>query len=624
MPYLPLKMIPGIMREGTRSSPDPSWYDCDKIRFRMGQPENIGGWEKYNSSQAFLGTARSMFPWTALDGDKLIGLGTHLKYYILEGQFPYDVTPLRKTTDPMSSDPIETDASGSAVLNVTDATHGAVEGDYVTLSGITGPIDGIPASEINAEHQITSIVDANTYQITVTTTASSGSVAGGGSSGVAKYQISVGLDSVVQGTGWGAGTYGRGGWGSGASSLVTSDKLRLWTEDNFGEDLLMNVRDGGIYYWDKTNGTSTRAVEMSALAGSESAPTIARQVMVSDEDRHIICFACDPITASGVQDTLRVRWSDAESVTDWSPDSEDTGGGFRINGGSEFITAVQTRQEIVIWTDRTMHSMRYTGAPFTFGQKLIASNIGIVGPNGKVVGADSNVYFMGNDNFYVYSGRIQPIPCTIRSYVFDDINRAQADKVSAVQNRGDNEIWWFYPSSGSDENDRYAVYNLLEQSWYYGSIPRTVGTDRGFENYPLWAGTDGYVYYHEKGCDDGSTTPASAINAYIESSEIEPFAEGYQFAFCDEIVPDVTFQNSEASSPAITMTVKARESFGGAQTSDDGTSTRTASSPVEEYTKSLDVRVRGRSLSLRAESNAPGVKWRLGVPRLRVRADGRN
>lgn len=623
MPWLPLKFIPGIMKEGTRSSPDQSWYDCDKVRFRMGQPETIGGWEKYNKSTQMIGTTRDLFPWVAIDGTQQIAAGTHRKYYVIQGQFPYDVTPLRKTTDPLGSDPIATTSAGSAVLTVTDTSHGATDGAYVTISGATGPIDGIPASEINAEHEITAIVDANNYQITVTTTASAGSTSGGGSAVVAAYQINPGLDVVVSGTGWGSDSFGAGGWGEASTSLVVSDLLRLWSQDNFGEDLLMNIRNGGIYYWDYSSGTSTRAVEMSSLAGSQGAPTIARQIMVSDEDRHVICFACDPLTDPGNQDVLRVRWSDAESVRDWTPDSEDTGGGFRINGGSEFVSAIQTRQEIVIWTDKTMHSMRFVGAPFTFGQKLIASNITIMGPKAATVAADNNLYFMGLDNFYVYSGRVQPIPCTVRSYVFDDFNRAQRQKTNVGQNRADNEIWWFYPSASSDEINKYVVYNYVDQSWTIGTLARTAWIDRFFEDYPIAAGTDGYLYFHEKGCDDGSTSPASAINGYVESAELEPFSEGYKLAFCDQIIHDVDFSQSEASSPAGTATVYARQYPGGARISDDGTSTRSATSPVEQYTTKSDIRLRGRSLTFRWESNATGVKWRLGVPKLRIRADGR-
>ena len=621
MPFLPLEFKPGIMKEGTASTPDMTWYDCDKIRFRFGFPEKIGGWEKYNAAQTFQGTARSLFGWTDLDGANYFGMGTHLKYYIMEGQFPNDITPIRKTTNPLGSNPIATGTIGSGEITITDTAHGAAIGDFVTISGAT-TVDGITTGEINTEHQVIDVPTVNSFIVDTGGAASSGSTSGGGASVVAAYQIGVGLDTVVYGTGWGAGTYGREAWGSGATSAATGDQLRLWTQDNFGEDLIFNPRDSGIYYWDTSSLTSSRGVSLSDLAGADGyTPTLARQVMISDEDRHVIAFGCDPLDDLGTQDTLLVRWGSSESVTEWLPDSENTAGDFRINGGSEFVTAVQTRQEIVIWTDRTMHSMRFTGAPFTFGQKLIASNIAIMSPNAFVVGADNIVYFMGVDNFYSYSGRIQPVPCTVRAYVFDNMNRAQRGKVTSGQNRGDNEIWWFYPRTGNDENSHYVVYNYLEQLWYVGSMARTAWIDHTFESYPIAAGTDGYLYYQEKTADDGSTNPVTAIDAYIESAEFEPFAEGHRFAFCDKVIPNLTFDGSDAASPSAEITISAKDFPGAAKRTDSDTVTQSSSYP-ETYTERLDIRTRGRSLAYKIRSNATGVKWRQGQVLLQVRPDG--
>ncbi len=621
MPFLPLEFKPGIMKEGTASTPDLTWYDCDKVRFRFGFPEKIGGWEKYTPTQAFQGTARSLFGFTDLAGANYFGMGTHLKYYIVEGQFPNDITPIRKTTDPLGSNPITTGAVGSGDITVTDTGHGASVNDFVTLSGATA-VDGVTTAQINKEHQITDVPDANSFIVDTGGVATSGATAGGGASVAASYQITVGLDSVVFGTGWGAGSYSRGAWGSGAALASANGQLRLWTEDNFGEDLLINPRNGGIYYWDSSAGTETRSVSISDLAGADGfEPTIARQIMVSDEDRHVLAFACDAVDNIGTQDTLLVRWGDSESVTEWLPTSENTAGDFRISGGSEFVAAVQTRQEIVVWTDRTMHSLRYTGAPFTFGQKVIASNIAMMSPNAFLVGADNVVYFMGLDNFYSYSGRIQPIPCTVRSYVFDNLNRGQREKVTSGQNRGDNEIWWFYPRTGNDENSHYVVYNYLEQLWYVGSMPRTAWIDRSFEGYPIAASTDGYLYYQEKTCDDGSTSPVTSIDAYITSAEFEPFAEGYRFAFCDKVIPNLTFDGSEAASPSADITISAKEFPGAAATTDSDTVTQASSSP-ETYTERLDIRIRGRSLSYKVGSSGAGVNWRQGQVLLQVRPDG--
>ena len=629
MTLLPLQFRPGIMREGTRSSPEQVWRDCDKIRFRYGFPERIGGWEEYNRS-SFVGIARSARAFVDLSGNQYVAFGTSSKYYIMSGQTPNDVTPIRKTTDPLGSNPITTGAAGSGTITITDTNHGAVMGDYVTIAGSTA-VDGITTSQINKEQIVTAIINANSYTVDTGGSATSGSVSGGGSSVSATYQINVGLDTTVLGTGWGTDSWGSGAWGEASGFLEVSDRLRLWNEDNFGEDIVANIRDGGIYYWDASSGVSTRMTPLSSMAGADSGtPTIARKVIVSEEDRHLLCFACDPFDNIGTQDTLLVRWGDTESVTTWIPTTENAVGSFRLNQGSEIITALQTRQEILVFTDVSLHSVRYIGGVFVFGQKLIANNVNVIGPNVVIAAPDNFVYFMSNENFYVYDGRIKPMPCSVRSYVFGDINFTQRFKFHAGLNRGDHEIKWFYCSAASDEIDRYVVYNYQEQVWYYGTLSRTIWLDRSFEDYPLAAFTDGKFYFHEKGCDDGTTNPASAINAYIESAEIEPNGEpfnfGSRFLFVNRILPDITFAGSEASSPSVTMTVTPRR-FPGSGNSTGGTTsattTRTATSPIEQYTEQVHMRLRGRSVVYRIESNANGVMWRHGTPRVDIRPDGR-
>ena len=711
MPLTKLQFRPGINQEVTSYSNEGGWRDCDKIRFRMGYPEKLGGWEKLTSS-TYLGSARALHNWIALDGSNYLGVGTHLKYYIEEGGAFNDITPIRTAAATIDANPFST-TNNSTTVGVKDTGHGAVENDFVTFANATA-VGGVAADTLNAEHSITRVIDANNYEITVASAASSTVASGGSSSVTAEYQISVGLDSTVGGTGWGAGLYGgvaagalettinEGGtfsasdttltvtsgtgiatndlilidneilkvtnvatndltvtraqsgtdaathangatvtliegnasadndyfgWGDAASGgLTTTTQIRLWSHDNFGEDLLINARDSNIFYWDRSTNLSSRAVELSAFggSGSRSVPRVAKQILVSDQDRHVIAFGCDSKGGSsdtqgdGVQDPLLIRFSTQESATLWFPDTTNTAGSLRLGAGSTFVQAVETKREILVYTDTALFSMRFIGGDFVFGLSQLASNITIAGPQ-AAASTEDVVFWMGIDNFYVYAGRTQQLPCTVKEKVFGDFNTSQADKIVSGVNSEFSEVFWFYPSASSTDNDRYVVYNYGEKVWYFGTLVRTAWLDRGTRSFPIAAGSQ-YLYNHELGFDDDG----SAMTAFIESAGID-IGDGDQFSFIRRIVPDLTFTGSTSlSAPQAVFTIKSRR-FPGADFSDtsSGTTVQTASAPVETYTEQLHVRSRGRSFALRVESTALGTKWKLGSPRVDLRPDGR-
>ena len=635
MPLTKLQFKPGVNRETTSYTNEGGWYDVDKVRFRFGMPEKIGGWTKF-ATNSYLGTARAMHPWVALDNSRLIGIGSSLKYYInQDGGLFYDITPIRSTT--AAGDVTFSATSGSSTITVTDLNHGCVVNDFMTFSGATSLGGNITADVLNQEYYVVSVIDDNNYTITARTAGTTisditvdgalaptevdadGSDTGnGGASCVAAYQVSVGLDTTATGAGWGVGTWGRGAWGSAATTPIVTNTLRIWSHDNFGEDLLMNVRNGGIYYWDKTGGLTSRAVSLDSLAGSNKAPTIAKKVLVSDRDRHVIAFGCDPEGDPGVQDPLIIRFSDQESLTDWETRPDNTAGELRLGSGSEIITAVETRQQILVFTDDSLYAMQYLGPPFTFGVNHISENVTTMGPL-SAVAVEDNVFWMGLNEFYAFGGTVQRIPCSVRDYVFSDFNLLQREKVVAATNTAFSEVWWFYPSSGSETNDRYVVYNYQQQIWYYGTMPRTYWMDRGIYDNPIAAGPNNYLYTQETGFDaDGS-----AITAYIESSQID-IGDGDQFAFIKRLIPDLTFRDSTASSPSANFTIKTRNFPGGVYLqSNEKTVTKTASVPVEQFTDQVHLRLRGRSFAMRIESDDSGVGWRLGSPRLDIRPDGR-
>jgi len=617
MPLQKLQFRPGIVRDTTDYTNEGGWRDGDKIRFRLGFPETIGGWTRYTSS-TFLGTCRGLHSWISLTGANFISAGTNLKLYILDGNDPIDITPIRATTS--AGDVTFAATNGSSTITVSDTNNGVFLNDFVTFSGAVSLGGAITAAVLNKEYQVTSVVNANSYTITATATANSSDTGNGGGSVVGTYQINSGLDSAASGSGWGAGTWSRGSWSSAADVTIPGAQLRLWSMDNFGEDLIANVRGGGIYYWDASAGTSARAVNITTLSGNNQ-PQAANLVLVSERDRHVLAFGCDPQGDPGNLDPLTIRFSDQESFTDWAATSTNTAGELRIGTGSEIIAAVQTKQQVIVFTDRSVSSMQFIGAPFTFGLSEVSTNTSIAGQNAAVAFGDA-VYWMGDEVFYVYDGNVKLIPCPIEEYIFDNMNLSQRSKITSGLNSKFNEVWWFYPSTESETNDSYVVFNYAENSWYYGNLTRTAWYDNALSNLPIAASTDGYLYFHEDGLDDGSTNPPSPISSYIESSAID-MGDGDQFMFVSRVLPDLTFRNSTAT-PLATFTVSARD-FPGANfdQTDSGNAVRTSEAPVEQFTEQLFFRLRGRSMALKVSSNTVGTQWRLGTPRADMRTDGR-
>jgi len=715
MPMTALKFRPGIISDITSYSNEGGFVDGDKVRFRFGFPEKFGGWEKYSSNQ-YLGSARRLHNWVALDGSDFMGIGTHLKYYIEEGQTFNDITPIRNTTG--AGDVTFSATNGSTTITVTDPAHGANEKDFVTFSGAATLGGTITATILNAEFQIASIISSNAYTITSSVAANSSDTGNGGSSVVGAYQLNVGLDVTVGGTGWGAGqwsgttsgalatqlnealdasetaidvdsatgitagdlilieeelitvgtissnTLGTGGgpstrgasgtdaathadntlvrlatgnadsandfvgWGDAASVTTPGAQIRLWSHDNFGEDIIINPRDGGLFYWDKTNGLGNRAVELSATStysGETSVPTVAKQVLVSDQDRHVIVFGCDGLGATssatignGIQDPLLIRFSSQENPVDFFPTATNTAGDLRLGGGSTFVQAVETKQQILVFTNKTLHAMKFIGPPFTFGLQELSKNITIMSPFSAVAVEDA-VYWMGVDTFYVYSGgQTIQLPCTVKDKVFLDFNFAERDKVHVGVNSEFSELLWFYPSSAGTQIDKYVAYNYLEKVWYYGTLARDAWIDRGIRNLPQATGNQ-FLYNHEVGFDDDG----SAMTSFIESSAID-IGDGDKFVFLKQVIPDITFNGSTSVNPDVAFTMKSRNNPGANfNESTQGTAQRSATSPVEQFTEKLNYRLRGRSFALRIDSTSLGTKYKLGTPRVDIREDGR-
>lgn len=619
MPLTKLVFRPGINRETTAYANEGGWWDCNLVRFRSGKPETMGGWSRYTRS-AMAGTGRSLLTWTDLVGTAYTACGTNLKYYIVRGGALSDVTPLRATTAPGGVTFSAT--NGSNLLTVNDVLHGCVVGDFVTFSGAASLGGNVTATVLNQEYRVTSVIGVNSYRITLPVTANASDTGTGGAAAVAAYQISVGLDTAVSGTGWGAGAWSRGTWGSGVRITTPVDQLPIWSQDSYGEDLVFCLQNGRIYYWDKSAGLTTRGVELQTLSGATAVPTVSRLVMVSERDRHVIAFGCDPEADPGVQDPLTIRFSDQENPANWAALPTTTAGELRIGTGSEIVSAVQTKQQIVVFTDISVHAMQFLGPPFTFGLQEVSSSVSIAGPNAAVAVGDA-VFWMGKNEFYIYDGTVRQIRCDVKEYVFSNLNQNQLLKVYAGHCSSFSEVWWFYASSSSSENDRYVVYNYEQDVWYYGEMSRTAWLDRNVLSYPIAVSPDGYIYYHESGLNDGSQNPPTALPTYIESSVVD-IGDGDQFMFATRIIPDLTFRNSTAATPVATLTLKARNFPGGAYFATDADPvTKTASLPVEQFTNQLFVRLRGRSMSLRVESNQTNTAWRLGDPRLDLRTDGR-
>lgn len=620
MPFQKLIFKAGINDERTSYSSENGWYEGDKVRFRQGFPEKIGGWNRISTS-TFQGVCRSLMNWVTLSGFNLVGVGTNLKFYLEQGGAYNDITPIRATTTNAATFAA---SNGSAVVTVTDASHGASINDFVTFSDAVSLGGNITAAVLNVEHQITAVTSANAYTITVSATANSSDTGNGGSATDAAYQITTGQSSVVPLTGWGAGTWGGGTWGNG---LASNEAIRLWSQANFGEDLLFAVRGGSIYYWDATNGVSNRAVLLSSLGGASNVPTIQNLLLVSDINRFVFCFGCNSL-GSATQDPMLVRWSDQESAVNWTPASTNQAGGLNLSRGTEIVAAKQARQEVLVWSDSALYSMQYVGAPAVWGAQLVGDNISIASQN-SVAFANGVAYWMGKDKFYKYDGRTQPLRCDIKRHIFNDLNTLQYDQFFAGTNEAFHEIWWFYCSTGQTEIDRYAIYNYLEDTWYYGSLGRTAWLDSGLRNFPLAATYSNNLVNHEDGIDDNETGANAAISANISSSQFD-LGDGSRFSLISRVLPDMTFEGSTTGAPAATLTLQPMANSGSGFNSplsesgnSAGTITRTATAPIEQYTDELYMRVRGRQMVIKIESTGQGVMWQLGTPRLDTRPDGR-
>lgn len=619
-----IQFRPGINRETTNYGNTGGWYDCNLARVRTGTWSSMGGWMPFTSA-AMLGTQRSLFPWSLLNGGRYYAVGTAWKYYVIRGNTPYDVTPIRETVT-INNNPFAI-TSGSAICTVTDTAHGAVVNDFVTYSGaVSIGASNVTAAVLNQEYQILEIIDADSYKITLTVTSDTTDAAGGGAAVSAAYQINAGLDTQVYGDGWGTGPWGSNGWGEGSGTNVETDQLRLWTEDNFGEDLLFNPRDGGVYYKDMSGAVSARAVNITSLAGASNPPIIARQVLVSDNDRHVVVFATNTIDTV-VQDRLLARWSDSEDLTQWTPDTTNTAGSLRFDGGSEFLKAVETTTETLVFTDTTLHSFRFVGPPYTFGQTRVATNIQLIGPNAVTTNGAITAW-MANGLFQMYDGVVRDMPCDIRTYVFSILNTAQSEKIYAGVNRTFKEFIWHMPVNGSSENNFYVICNYENPSdliWYFGSYNeagRTTWLDAWFETTPLAGATDGYLYAHETGATDQSVDPAVMLDSYLKSSVFELGAGG-DFMLVSRTIPDLDFTGSTASSPSVNFTFAQRDYPGSAFTEGpDDPVTRTVALPVEQYTQKVDKRFRTRSTQIGIEATTTGTLWSLGVPRVYAAPDG--
>jgi hypothetical protein len=621
MPLQKITLKPGVNRENTRYTTEGGWYESDKIRFRQGTPEKIGGWLQ-TSANTFLGVCRSLWQWVTLDKIKYIGTGTNLKFYVARGGKYFDITPIRVTVT-LGADPFAT-VNTSTIVTVTDVAHGAREGDFVTFSGATAT-GGIPAGDINKDQQITRIVDSDSYEIVVATTATS-TATGGGAAVSAAYQINTGPEYQVPSTGWGAGPWGYGVWGTGAPSNA---ELRLWSQMNFGEDLVFAPRYGGLYYWKASTGVNVRGVNVTSLLGASDVPTIVQDILVSDVSRFVLAFGANPLGETFL-DPMLIRWCNQEDIADWTPTATNQAGDLRLSHGSEISTAIQVRQEILVWTDQALYSLQYLGAPIVWGSTLMGDNISIVGPNSAVV-ASTTAYWMGVDKFYKYDGTVATLRCDLRQYVFSDINMGQRYQVTAGTNEGFNEVWWFYCSAASTVVDKYVIYNYVEDVWYYGTMGRTAWLDSGITEYPMAATYANNIVQHENGVDDGTygVNALLPIEATITSAEFD-IGDGHQFAFINRILPDVTFRGSTSENPAISMTLLPLNNSGSGYTnpaSVGGTNTapvvRSATVPVEQFTGQVFVRVRGRQMSIKVNSTALGVQWQLGSPRIDIRPDGR-
>ena len=622
MPLQKLLFKPGINKESTAYTNEGGWFNSNLVRFRKGLPEKIGGWNKATTN-TFKSTGRALHAWVDLQGTRYLGLGATWKYYVLDGQVFNDITPIRATT---TNGIVFAATNGSAVITATDSDHGCVVSDFVTLSGAVSLGGLITAAVLNQEYQVTAVPSVNTFTFTATATANGSDTGNGGSAADAVYQINVGLDVYVPSTGWGAGTWGAGTWGS-ISSLGSTNQLRVWSHDNFGEDLIINARGAGIFYWDESSGIAARSVALSALSGANLTPTLALQVMVSDVDRHVICFGADPLNDSGTArtgavDPMFIAWSDQENVEQWEPLPTNTAGSFRLSAGSAIVGAIRARQETLIWTDTSLYSMTFVGQPFTFSVNLVNEGVGLVGPNARV-NTPKGVFWMDKKGFYAYTGQVQELPCSVTDYVFSDLNQTQSYQIFGFVNKAFDEVGWFYCSGDSTALDRYVTYNYEENVWMIGEMSRTSWIDEGiFPDPKSTSSTDnvGYLYNHESGVD---ADDAAMTNVFIESSDFD-LGEGEEYQFISKIIPDIKFignGSTGASGQTLDLVLK-RRNFPGESL------TTALTSACTSVTTKIDTRVRGRQAVFRLQSNDDdtsviGMSFRAGATRIDLKPDGK-
>jgi hypothetical protein len=633
-----LVLKPGVNRENTRYTMEQGWYTSDKVRFRQGTPEKIGGWTRL-SQYEYLGICRALFSWAALDSNVWTAVGTNLKFYVTLGTQYYDITPIRSTT-PAGAVTFSavTVSPYSSTITVTDVAHGALINDFVTYSGVAvGGLGGnITQAVLEQEYQVAQVIDQDTYTIIakdpttgLPVTSNASDTGNGGATVIAAYQINTGsaiatVPSPGPSASWGLGSWGSGPWGGGANVVLP---LRVWSEGNFGEDLIFGPRGGGMYYWDTSLGTNVRAVALDGILGATDVPTVQNFILISDIYRFVFAFGCNDY-GSSTQDPMLIRWSDQEDSINWSPSATTQAGSLPLSRGSEIITAIQSRQEIVVWTDTAVYSLQYLGAPEVWGAQLLGDNISIAGQN-AVAFSNGVAFWMGVDKFYRYDGRVQTLRCDLRQHVFGDINLLQLGQVCSGTNEGFNEVWWFYCSANSTVVDRYVVYNYLEDIWYYGSIGRTAWIDSGLRPYPLAATYSNNLVEHEYGVDDNQTDVTLPIVATIESAEFD-LDDGDKFMFIRRVLPDITFRGSTANNPSGELSLIPMQNSGSGYNnprsvggSSNAGVVRSATVPIEQFTGQVYIRVRGRQVIVKFESSDVGVAWQLGSMRLDMQPDGK-
>jgi len=625
MPLQKFIFNPGINKEGTDYTAEGGWFDGNLVRFRKGLPEKIGGWVKYLTS-SIKGKGRKLHAYVTLNGTRIFSIGTTFKLYWQEGDNYNDITPIRSTTG--AGDVTFSATNGSSTITVNDTSHGADLNDFVTFSGAASLGGNITATVLNQEYQVTAVTSANAFTITAkdtdgnTVTANSSDTGNGGSSTIGAYQISVGLDVFIDGTGWGAGAWGSGTWGS-TSSLAANNQLRLWSIDNFGEDLIANVRAGGVFYWDFST-ASQRAVALSDKSGANQVPTLGLQVLVSDIDRHVIVLGADPMDGavrSGAIDPLLIAFSDQENPFDFEPRATNTAGSLRCSAGSEIIGGIRARQETLIWTDVALYSLQFVGPPNTFGLNLVNEGVSLIGPN-AAINSPTGIYWMDKKGFYTYNGSVVPLPCSVHSFVFDNFNEKQAFQVFGFLNKQFDEVGWFYCTADSITIDRYVVFNYVEGTWAIGALSRTAWLDEGIVAFPRAAGfadDRNYIYSHETGHDDDGSP---MDNVFIESADFD-IGDGEEFQFIRRFIPDVKFTGDSGDTQTLNVVLKARD-FPGQSLTTDQTTAFTAS------TTKVDTRARARQAAVRFESDDDadvgtrlGLGFRIGATRLDLQPNGR-